>query len=186
MSYPGRLPIMMGCVTFITTLAVLLMYCSISVFASDYVLPYPSFMPGHRLYAIHRAWSRVDEFWHFGAIARIKYHRQRADTLLVEAKTLFEYGQYEFAARALLESNKHFARAVLYDKEIGEQQKDTGEQHALLKASGEKHTEIIGRLSNELPGQIVWEPENREPQIIDIGLLLRQAEIIRAFTNETQ
>lgn len=177
---------MMRCVTFITTLAVLLKYCLISVFASDYVLPYPSFMPGNRLYAIHRVWSRAEEFWHFGEIARIKYHRHRSDILLVEAKTLFEYGQYELAARALLESNKHFAQAVLYGREIAEQRKDSGEQNSLLKASGEKHTEIISRLSNELPDQIVWQKENSETQTIDISLLLRQAQIIREFTNAQQ
>ena len=76
--------------------------------AVDYVLPYPSYMPGNPMYKIRQILERAQEYWYFGDMAKVKYHLKMADKYLVEAKTLFEYKQYLLAVDALQRSNQQF------------------------------------------------------------------------------
>ena len=77
-----------------------------SVFA-DYTLPYPSYMPGNKLYKASRLFDELQKYWHWGNIASVKYRLKIADKYLVEAKVLFEYKQYVLALDALERSDMH-------------------------------------------------------------------------------
>lgn len=153
----------------------------LTVYASDYVLPYPSFMPGHKLYAVRQLLEKVQELWYFGDMSRVKYHQQMADKYLVEAETLFNYNQALLASFALQKSNSHFAEAVLYERNVVYDHKDKGEQKQKLKQAGEKHKEILESLTQKLPKEIVWTEEKKQPETIPIESLLKQSSVIRTY-----
>jgi len=79
---------------------------------AEYVLPYPSAMPGNKLYRIMRIIDELKKPLYFGSITRYKYHLSLADKYLVEAKTLFEYKQYLLAVDALERSDREFQEAT--------------------------------------------------------------------------
>ncbi len=71
------------------------LFLPLSSFAqSDYVLPYPSSMPGSIYYKLHLAWESVIEYWNFGDFGQFIYNLKQFNKYVVEAKTLFEYIQY--------------------------------------------------------------------------------------------
>ena len=153
------------------------------VSAADYVLPYPSYMPGNKLYRINEWWDQLQEYWYFGDIAGLKYHRAMADKYLIEAKTLFEYQQYKLAVNALQKSDEHFAHAVVYLIDVTNKHKDDGVQGAVLKQSGEKHTEVIDDLNEFLPDQVTWQEEQKDPEDIPLDMLFTKAKTIRNYAN---
>src|SRR5687768_12398331 len=75
---------------------------------SDYVLPYPSSMPGSSLYKIRLIFEEINKYWYFGNISQFTYNLRQSDKYLIEAKTLFEYKQYFLAYQALEKSNHYF------------------------------------------------------------------------------
>jgi len=77
-----------------------------AVFASSYILPYPSYMPGNKLYRISRFIDSISRYWYWGNLSNIKYHQKLSDKYLVEAKVLFDYGQYFLGVEALKRSNE--------------------------------------------------------------------------------
>src|SRR3989344_6985672 len=86
---------------------------SVRVFAqSDYVLPYPSQMPGNKFYTINQVIEKVSYFWYFGSFGQFKYNLKKADKYLVEAKTLFEYKQFLLGYQALKKSDGHFKETL--------------------------------------------------------------------------
>ena len=64
---------------------------------SQYVLPYPSAMPGSFLYKLNLVQEEILRYWYFGDFGQFKYNLGLSDKYLVEAKTLFEYKQYLLA-----------------------------------------------------------------------------------------
>ena len=98
------------------------------VFASEYVLPYPSYMPNHKLYKIRQLVEKLTQYYYFGNLSQYKYYLKTADKYLVEAKTLFEYKQIKLGEVSLSISNDHFAKAVLYERDVAYEKKDKGEQ----------------------------------------------------------
>ena len=54
---------------------------------AEYVLPYPSFMPGSPLYKISTLLDVAKRYWSFGNIAQLKYRMSMADKKLVEARS---------------------------------------------------------------------------------------------------
>ena len=151
--------------------------------AVDYVLPYPSYMPGNPMYKIRQILERAQEYWYFGDMAKVKYHLKMADKYLVEAKTLFEYGQIRLAVESLTKSNYHFSNAVLYERDVVYDKKDNGEQKKTLKEAGEKHTGIIQALDEQLPDEIGWQEEKTEKEEILLSMLFKEATVIRDYAN---
>lgn len=150
-----------------------------SVSASDYVLPYPSFMPGSKFYRLHQVWEKVQSYWHFGNLCQFKYHLQLSDKYLVEAKTLFEYGQHFLATQALKKSSHHFAKTPLFLERAAQEGKDISQKQAILKNAGRKHGEVLNELLINLPEEIIWQEEKKESQRLAIKELLEGAKTIR-------
>ncbi len=135
--------------------------------ASGDVLPYPSYMPGHKLYRLRQVWEKFQEYWSFGNLAQFKYHLKMANKYLVEAKTLFEYEQYLLAERALEKSNFHW------------QQIDASQKKEIFQAAASKHQAVLNKLRQELPEEILWQPEKQAAEELKIHQLLDQAKNIR-------
>lgn len=151
---------------------------------AEYVLPYPSVLPGNRLYAIKSFFEKLQSYWYFGDIGQTKYELKTADKYLVEAKTLFEYKQYKLAVSALQQSNDHFAKTVLSVRDVQGENKDSGEQKEVVKDAAHKHLEIIESLSKTLPETIIWSDEKKEPIDLSLSQLFKQAEIVRKYANQ--
>lgn len=134
---------------------------------ASYVLPYPSFMPGNKLYRVSRFIDEVKRYWYWGNLASYRYYLGQSDKALVEAKTLFEYSQYLLAVKALDRSNTALQRVPdsLKGAEFGE--------------AMEEHKKIIGKLLGELPEEFIWRPEREKPQMLRIHEELNRALLLR-------
>src|SRR5260221_10615939 len=100
--------------TLFTLLLVVFCLLCTPVVRAEYVLPYPSFMPGNKIYRVTRVIDKLKKYWYWGNISQIKYHLGLADKYLVEAKTLMEYNQFLLAADALRRSDDEFAQLPTY------------------------------------------------------------------------
>ena len=148
------------------------------VFAK-YVLPYPSYMPGNKLYTISKVWETLESWWYWGAIGQTKYHMMLADKYLVEAKTLFEYKQYMLAINALQKSDEHILQ-VPKSIILGERQgKDMTQFSSLFTQEQDVHRVVLVALQTELPKTFIWTPEKAIPTTLDINGVLSRAIILR-------
>jgi len=139
-------------------LALFLLFFALRVVVyADYLLPYPSYMPGNTLYKVSRIIDELKKYWFWGNIASSKYHQGLSDKYLVEAKTLFEYKQYPLALDALARSDEHFQK----------------------KESAGVHRELLLKLLNELPQTYIWQEERQEPVTLAIGDALHRSIQIR-------
>lgn len=148
---------------------------------SDYILPYPSFMPGHKLYFLEQIVDCLSYYWAFGNFARFKYELNLADKKVIEAKTLFEYRQYLLATKALSKSNQHFQKASLYLIKAEAEGKDISQKLANYQLAGNKHREVLKGLKEELPEDFLWQPENQETTRLDLERQIEEAIEIRAI-----
>ena len=118
---------------------------------AEYVLPYPSYLPGNKLYHLSRFWDATKKWWYFGSISSLKYHLQLADKYLVEAKTLFEYKQYLLGRDALLRSNSQFQILPKFITDAAIEGKDIKIWQNLVEEAGAKHIDVMEKLLRELP-----------------------------------
>ena len=123
-----------------------------------YTLPYPSYMPGHKLYRISRTLDKMKSFWYWGERSQTKYHASLADKYLVESKTLFEYQQYLLATDALKRSNEQVMKIS---------SRSTEQMQA--------HKVILERLKLLLPEDFLWQPEKESPTQLLLHKLLDEA-----------
>lgn len=135
---------------------------------SNYVLPYPSFMPGNTLYKIHLVIEEIEKYWYFGSIGQFKYNLQQADKYLIEAKTLFEYKQYLLADKALKESDRYFENISKSLTSAQKDKKNISQNETLLKEASVKHIEELVRISNQVPAVFIWQPEKALPTELDL------------------
>lgn len=142
------------------------------VLASDYVLPYPGFMPGHKLYKTHQVWEKFKEYWHFGNLSKYKYYLKTSDKYLVEAKTLFEYNQYHLATQSLAKSDDYFNKAALSLYDAKKEPKDLSKKIEELNDAKDKHIEILSQLLGDLPKKIEWQEEKKEKVDLEIEFLI--------------
>jgi len=124
-----------------------------------YVLPYPSYMPGNKLYRISRIIDTLKRYWYFGNIAQIKYHMQLSDKYLIEAKTLMEYQQYLLGSDALLRSDKEFMQLPAYVQRVKAEHVDVTIYKQFIREEGMKHEEILSSLIQAIPKEFTWTPE---------------------------
>lgn len=158
-----------------------LFFCADYSIAAEYVLPYPSYMPGNMLYTVSHWIDTVQKYWHFGDIAGLKYNRTMSDKYLIEAKTLFEYKQYKLAVSALQKSNEHFTDALVYLIDVNASGKDNGEQAAILRQSADQHNKVIAALDESLPDTIVWNEEQKESEELSLIVLFIQSRTLRDY-----
>jgi len=156
-----------------------------SVFA-DYVLPYPSFMPGNKVYKISRLIDTLKQYWNFGNIAQIKYHMALSDKYLVEAKTLFEYNQYLLAVDALHRSNIQFSLIPAHITAAKQEGKDITVFETMVRSEAEKHTEVLRTLLDSMPQNFTWIPEKSTPVNLDIRTELENSLQIRQSASEAK
>jgi len=131
---------------------------------AEYVLPYPSFMPGNKIYAITRIVDKLKNYWYFGEIAQQKYHLGLGDKYLVEAKTLFEYKQYLLAADALSRSDKEFSLL---------------QKTPLAVEAAKKHVEVLESLKSTTPQEFTWSPEKVAASTLHLGSMIQSSITIR-------
>lgn len=126
---------------------------------ADYVLPYPSYMPGNTLYKVSRVIDQLKRFWYFGNIAQVKYHLGLSDKYLVEAKTLMEYNQYLLGADALARSDKEFMQLTKYLTGAMNEGIDITQLKQTVNEAAVKHLNVLSYLQTTVPPQFVWKPE---------------------------
>ena len=131
-----------------------------SVFAT-YTLPYPSYMPGNKLYSVSRIIDAVKEYWYWGKLGQAKYHLALADKYLVEAKTLFEYKQYLLAVDGLKRSDEHIKKVPM-------------NKDAMLS-----HVEVLNYLLKTLPEQFTWTPEKGAATQLNLHEIIKNSINIR-------
>ncbi|QQG40355.1 MAG: hypothetical protein HYV37_02175 [Candidatus Levyibacteriota bacterium] len=129
---------------------------------SNYVLPYPSFMPGTALYKLHILYEHIQKYWYFGNFSQFSYNLNLSNKYLVEAKTLFEYKQYLLAHQALYKSNEYFTEAYRFLGRSKQEGKDTNQRVATLKNASEKHREVLWQIKTEIPEIYIWKPEKEK------------------------
>lgn len=155
--------------------ALLFITTSISIFANEYVLPYPSFMPGNPLYRFSEFFDTTKSIWSFGSVTKFKYHLALADKKLVEGKTLFEYKQYLLASEAILVYNYQLASANHFLYEAKNEGKNISEKKRLFQDAIDIHHIILVKLKEDNPKDFFWQPEKGSSQIIKIESILNKA-----------
>lgn len=146
---------------------------------ADYVLPYPSYMPGHKLYKPSRMLDEFKKWWYFGTIAQFKYHLNLADKYLVEAKTLFEYKQYLLAVDALKRSNSQFQFVPSFIQKTISKGKDMPNLRFTEREAVKEHIKVLEKLRGELPKEFLWSPEREKPTKLELHIILDEAILIR-------
>lgn len=147
---------------------------------SNYVLPYPSVMPGSLFYKPRLLLEAVSKYWYFGNFGQFKYSLKEADKYLVESKTLFEYGQYLNASIALKNSDEYFKKTFLYLSGAKDEGENINTNRKILSEAAQKHIEVLKKLLNELPGSFEWKPEKEKPTLINIKDNIEESISIRS------
>lgn len=151
-----------------------------SVYA-DYVLPYPSYMPGNKLYKVSRILDSLKAYWHWGAIASFKYHLELSDKYLVEAKTLFEYRQYLLGVDALRRSNEQFHLLSQLLTRVNSEGKDAKKLTERAIEAVVSHRQSLEKLQQELPATFSWIPEKQKATELNLIKFLQEAIALRAL-----
>lgn len=136
--------------------------------SSNYVLPYPSAMPGSKLYHAHILWDKLMNYWYFGSLSQFRYNREQSDKYLVEAKTLFEYKQYLLAENALKKSNRYLNYAKRDLESAKAEQKDIRNKKSKFREAAKKHIEVLESVKLQVPESFLWQPEKAKPSTLSI------------------
>lgn len=153
----------------LSLLLLLLLLHPVRVYAQEeYVLPYPSAMPGSRMYAFHELWDGLQKYWHFGSLSQFRYSMQQSDKHLVEARTLFEYKQYLLADEALKNSDKYFDQARIALDSAEKEGKLTEIERQKLRAAAEKHRDVLFIIRETTPMEFIWQPERAASTVVRI------------------
>lgn len=139
---------------------------------AEYVLPYPSFMPGNKIYRLTRLTDAAKGYWYFGNIAQTKYHLALADKYLVEAKTLFEYKQYLLATDAIKRSDGQVDDIFLYIQRAASEGKDVRLLASTIFDAMSVHTKVITAMQSQLPEEFIWRPEKSSETELPIRSIL--------------
>jgi hypothetical protein len=169
-----KLLLLLGCIIFL--------FIGLSSVQASYVLPYPSYMPGNKMYRVMRIVDAVKRYWYWGNIAQVKYHQGLADKYLVEAKTLFEYKQYLLATTALLRSDTQISAILPFLDKARQQGVDTKELAQSLVEETSVHLSVLEIMKNQLPKEFVWTPEKAKATDLQIGAMLENSLALREKT----
>lgn len=147
---------------------------------SDYVLPYPSAMPGSIFYKLNLIKEKVLKYWYFGDFGQFHYNLKQSDKYLVEAKTLFDYKQYLLAHRALQKSEKYFEKIYPNLLLAHKNGKNISEKETILEDAAQKHIKEITKIKINVPSVFQWLPERESPtklnlwESLDTSIKIRQ------------
>ncbi len=147
---------------------------------AEYVLPYPSYMPGNKLYTISKMVDKIKKYWYWGTIAETKYQLSLSDKYLVEAKTLFEYKQYLLATNALKQSDSALEHITTTLEKGNREGKDMSQLEHTVYEAMKLHIEKLEIMKEQLPSEFLWTPEKKEAtqllidKMIDASIVLRQ------------
>lgn len=161
-----------------------LLYLFPPVVRAEYFLPYPSFMPGSKLYTLSRIMDRLNAYWYFGSIGSSKYHAQLADKYLVESKVLFEYTQYLLAQDALLRSDMHIRQVPLFVRQAADEGKDVSSLRMQFLDELRIHIQTLTDMKSRLPKRVTWSPEKEQATDIGIEKLLDASIALRKNLGE--
>lgn len=150
-----------------------------SLVHATYVLPYPSYMPGNKLYKVSRMVDALKKHWYFGNIAKTKYYLALSDKYLVEAKTLFEYKQYVLALDALNRSNTYSQLLHLLILKSKQENKDISLMMPIIREYILVHDLTLNTLRSQLPTEMLWQPEKQSSVLLPLHELLGKAIEIR-------
>lgn len=148
---------------------------------SDYVLPYPSFMPGSTFYKLHLIIEEMQKYWYFGNFGTFLYNVKQADKYLVEAKTLFEYKQYLLGSKALEKSDIYFVRASQHLNKAKIEGREIAQKQNMFRNALLRHKEVLQELKKKIPERFVWQPEKEDStalllwSIIDSSIRTRES-----------
>lgn len=147
-----------------------------SVYAdSEYVLPYPSVMPGSKLYAIKDLLDKTMKVWYFGNFGQFDYTLKQSDKYLVEAKTLFEYKQYLLGYNALIQSNNYIVQAPSFLTKARKAGENTQEKKSIFTSATQKHIEVLQSLKSSLPKSFLWQPEKSTSTDLQLQSFLQKS-----------
>lgn len=165
---------------FLFVLFVFLNFIQNTAFASsDYVLPYPSSMPGSLMYKPHKAWEELSRYWYFGNFGQFTYNLKQSDKYLVEAKTLFECRQYLLGYESLQRSNEYFKKTLPFLEAAKKEKKDIKADVLLLSLASIKHIETIEKIEKEVPESFDWQPEKSSSSFLNLRSLINESISIR-------
>lgn len=150
--------------------------------SSSYVLPYPSTMPGSKLYKIHVLWEYMQKYWYFGDFGQFTYNLKESDEFLVQAKTLFEYNQFLLGYEALQKSNQYFVKIYPNLMNATRHKKNISDYTILLQEASKKHIEVLEKMKQETPATFVWNPEKSTPTTLLIHALIDNTIAMRKTT----
>jgi hypothetical protein len=149
---------------------------------ADYVLPYPSYMPGNKIYRISRIIDSLKKYWYFGNLAQVKYHQSLGDKYLVESKTLFEYKQYLLASEALLRSDSYVSAITGYIQKAKKEGIDTKQLENTVTEEMVVHLSVLKNMESQLPSEFIWKPEKAESTDLQIEAMLKRSSSLRETT----
>lgn len=135
---------------------------------AEYVLPYPSVMPGSKAYILSKVFDRAKNYWSFGSIAQSKYHMALADKYLVQAKTLFEYKQYLLALAALNMSDSEITKLPSFVSDGRSEKKDMSLISTVMREEMLVHENLLVRLKTDVPETFIWSPERVASSMLPI------------------
>lgn len=134
------------------------------IYADEYVLPYPSDMPGSKLYTLGQIVEYISKYWYFGDFAQFEYNLNLSDKYLVEAKILFEYKQYLLALDALNKSNSYFTRLEDNLTQASRNGKEISKKKEILQNASQKHRETLTQIKLIIPETSLWVTEQSSPK----------------------
>lgn len=146
---------------------------------SSYVLPYPSFMPGSKFYSIQKILESLSYYWYFGDFGQFNYNLRESDKYLVEAKILFDYKQYFLGHKALISSDKYFAKINPTLVSARRNNKNISEKEKILKEAAAKHIEELSEMKEGTPENFNWVPEKDKPTFLSLWQAIDNAISIR-------
>lgn len=171
---------MKNLLTFFTFVLLLIFVFKTPVFAqSNYVLPYPSSMPGGISYKIHLLYENVSKYWYFGDFGKFDYNLKMTDKYLIEAKTLFEYKQYLLGYNALKKSDLYSVSIMPNLVRAEKNGKNTLRKKAAFNEALQKHIEILEKMELETPDTFVWQPEKELPTTLNIQKAIFNSILLR-------
>lgn len=113
--------------------------------------------------------------WYWGNLASYRYYLGQSDKTLVEAKTLFEYGQYLLAMQAIRRSGEAIEHANQYFQNAKREQKIGRQQRQELSDAMSEHIRVLSSIRTQTPEEFYWSPEKESSQTLRIHQELDRA-----------
>ncbi len=168
--------------------ALVFCFCLLSIVSqvrADYVLPYPSAMPGSKFYKLSLFIDTLQSYWVWGSIARFRFNLAQADKYLVQSKTLFEYKQYLLGSEGLKTSINYIGTLQAVILNAYSEGKDIKPTITLYAEALKTHIKVLEELKGKVPQQVTWTPEHEAETVlnlhtlIDEAILLHNSELMR-------